>query len=316
MTRPFLISLVLLAGLTSAALFSGASAQSGGTIRIIAIDAVTSGNTATSLGALNACVRAEAGQNVTVDLVVDAVPEDRGMIGFEIAIVYTAANLQVNASDSQFLLAAEPPYQPFEGLNDPVPDTDGQYQISVVDLQSNSTPGSNIESGPGVLARITLEAKGTGLATVGPGFNPPNLYPTVLDQNNETIGVDTIGTATIAVGQDCPVPPEATPEVTSLPPITEVFPTTSTSPSAGTPSPTGENGNDGTGSATGGATPTGSGSAVPSRATGGPAVSGGNDDDGGTSTGTVVAAALLAVAGVGFAGGGGWMLYRRRRGGI
>lgn len=312
-----LISLMLLGALAGVTLRSGAGAQPSDSIQIIAIDANISGNTATSLGPLNSCVRAEPGQSVAVDLVADAVPEDRGIIGFEIAIDYTAANLEVATSDSEFLLAAEPPFEPFQGLSDPVPDTDGRYQISVLDLQSNNTPGSSIESGPGVLARITLTAKGAGLATIGPVFNPPQQYPTVLDRNNEMIGVASIGKATIAVGQDCTVPPEATPEVTELPPIGEVFPSVTTPP-GGTPGPTGADGNGEVGSPTGNATATTSGTPKPSKTNGetngGPAVAGTDEGDGGTNAGTVIAAAILALGGVGLAAGGGWMLYRRRLG--
>lgn len=310
MRRSSLIIPTLLA-VAAGAVVSAALAQTGSSIQLVAIDADSSGNTATSLGALNACKRTEPGQSITVDLVADAVPTDRGIIGFEVNIEYTPDIIELSAVDNEFLLAAVGEFEPFEGLSQTLPDTDGRYLISVADLQSNEAgAGNNIESGPGVLSRITFTAKAAGIATVGPLFDPPGAYPTVIDKNNETIEVTSVGKAMIAVGQDCPVPPEATPESTTLPGYLDIYPSpTQVQTPIRTPTPP-------RGGETGSSTPStgGTGSPRPST-TDGPGANGTTEEsDGGTSAGTVAVVAALAVGGLGLAAAGGWMLFRRRAG--
>ena len=306
-------ALVLAALLGAVILAASVSAQSTATAKIVAVDAVTTGNAATTLGPLNSCVRAEPGSSVTVDLVVDSVPADRGIIGFQIVIRYDPAILTLTAVNNEFLLAAKGTYEPFEGLSDPLPDSTGAYKILVADLASNP-PTDNIESGPGVLSRLTFTAKAAGVSTVAPSFNPNDPaddYPAIIDNQNTTIGIDTIGTASIAVGRDCQAPPEATPVTTQLPPIETIeFSTTPTPGSASvTPGPSGSPGAS--------VTPGPSGSRTPAAASSTPDTGGssGESSDGGTSTGTVIAVIALVALGVVLAGGGGWMLLRRRAAG-
>lgn len=300
---------VFLCALAAALLAPPASAQSDATIGIVSTDAVITGNSATGLGPLNACVRAEPGFSVSVDLVVDAVPEDRGVIGFQVTIEYDPSLLTLTAVDSEFLLAAKGTFEPFEGLSDPLPDTDGdgRYTILVADLASRP-PIENIESGKGVLARLTFTTKGAGISPVAPSFDPPEVYPSLIDIQNATIGVDSTGTASIAVGQDCETPPEATPVIEELPPTDQIpgFPTPVPTPSpvGQTPAPSGS-GDAGSPGPSGSAGPTGDG----------PEINTPEESDGGTSAGAIAAVAALAAAGVALAGGGAWMLLRRRRGG-
>ncbi|HET9477586.1 MAG TPA: cohesin domain-containing protein [Dehalococcoidia bacterium] len=280
-----------------------ANAQSSATIGIVATDADISGNTATTLGPLNACTRAEVGSPVTVDVVVDAVPEDRGLIGFQFSILYDGNILTLTGVDSEFLLGAKGSFEPFEGIANPLPDSDGRYTYIVADLASNP-PFENIESGAGVLARLTFTTKSAGVSDVALGFDPPDDYPSLIDNQNATIGVDSIGTARIAVGQDCDIPPAATPVVRELPPIEELAtPTPTPTPEGQTPGPSGTDG------ATRSPTPTRSGAATATA--GGPGVTNSDEDDG-TSTSTVVAVIALATAGAALAGGGTWLLVRRR----
>jgi len=83
---------------------AGASAQSQSSIQLVAMDADPAGNTATSLGHLDPCVRAEPGSEVTVDLVVDSVPEDRPFLGFQIEVVYEPTVLEVTGVGYDYLL--------------------------------------------------------------------------------------------------------------------------------------------------------------------------------------------------------------------
>lgn len=318
MTRAkILLPAVLMAvGLASASPAVISQAQSNSTIQIIAIDANPTGNTATSLGPLNACVRTEPGSDVTVDLIVDAVPgppDVNGIVGFEISVDYSPALLAVSAYDYEYLLAAVGSFEPFEALGDPVPDTDGTLNISVADLAvNNPDPGSNTESGPGVLARITLRAEAAGIATVTP-VQDANHYPNIINQQNNATDVDSIAGAQIAIGQDCPVPPDSTPVARPIPHISDIIQATPTPPPAGTQPTPGATATSapGTGAASGSASP--GPSATPRSPTPTPTVDGaaGTERDSGSSTGTVIAVIILALAGLGLTGAGGFVLYRR-----
>ncbi|HSP55210.1 MAG TPA: cohesin domain-containing protein, partial [Dehalococcoidia bacterium] len=204
---PLIAALVLVALLATIA--AAAPAQSGSAVQLIALDADPSGNTATSLGHLDPCIRTGLGQEVTVDLVVDAVPKDRPLVGWGVGIKYDSDLLEVTADDKAFLLAADGAFEPFD-VSDSLPDSDGVYSMTIADLASYNPEGGNSETGPGVLARLTFRSKSPGLATVIPG------YPTLIDLKNSTIDVRTIASIHIAVGQECPPGPDIQP--TSLPP--------------------------------------------------------------------------------------------------
>jgi Cohesin domain len=176
------------------------------TIGLLAIDAGAEGNTATSLGPVNGCTRIEPGAEIAVDYVVDSVPQDRPMIGFEAQVRYDSELLEVAAADYNFLLAAVGAHTPFTGQSDQVPDSDGSFRMQVLDTASMTDPEANVEMGPGVLARLTLRAKTAGLAALSITVTrEPLVYPTVLDTQNELIFVDRVGSASLAIGQDCPV---------------------------------------------------------------------------------------------------------------
>lgn len=289
---------------------AGAQVQtSDATISLMAIDAVTTGNTATTLGTIDDCVRAEVGAEVTVDVTVDAIPVERQLIGFQMALHYDADLLQATAVDKGLLLGAVGEYQPFEAFSDELPDSDGTLTMAMVDVASNSSPGANMESGPGVLARVTFvaQARGAGPITIDPGPNPAL---SIMDNSNRTIGIERLGAATVSVGEDCPaLGPEA--QITVLPSTTTPSPipgmtATPAEQSPGAASPTGAV-----------SSPTPAGSPAPGTGeTGKPtttnATGGAGDDDGDSDTGMIILAALLAGGGLAAAGGGGWLLYRRR----
>ena len=306
--RPGLIVFAVV--MSMLALATDAGAQSSDTAHLVAVDADITGNTATSLGPLNACTRVDAGGTVKLDLVVDAVPASRPLIAYQINVEYDPNLLEVTAADNEFLLGAKGAYEPFEGLSDPLPDRDGNYLIIIADIGSQPDL-NNIESGPGVLTRLTFKGKGQGLSTVAPVFNPPDEYPALIDMQNTTIGVDSIGAASVAVGQVCPGPIEATPVITELPPIDQIpglqtpvltpTPAAATEPAGQSPTPTASSE-----TRTPRVSPTGTGGED------GKNITGLDESDGGTGTGTVVAVAALALAGAGLAGGGALMLLRRR----
>ena len=149
-------------------------------------------------------------------------------MGFQIEVTYDPAILEVIDFDNAFLLASDNGFQPIEGLSDTLPDNDGNLLIVIADAASDVELGVSIESGAGVLSRVTFRALSAGTSTVGIGFDPPDVYPAIIDPLNTTIQVDNIGSSQIAVGAPCA--PDADPEITALPPLSDLAPTPGPTP--------------------------------------------------------------------------------------
>ena len=323
-----MLSLALAAG-EGAAL----ATHSSSTIGLLAIDANTEGNTATSLGPIDGCSRVETGAQVSVDYVVDSIPQDRPMVGFEAEIRYDPQLLEVDAVEYDFLLAAVGAYRPFAGLTDKVPDSDGSFRLSVLDADSAPDPEANVERGAGVLARITFAAKASGVSEVAVGVQQePGLYPFVQDTKDERILVDTLGSISLAVGEDCS-PQAAEPKITDLADANQQILGTTTDPQA-TPTPLGGAASPSDGPTSEGETPTPLPTQTPcvvtpertiSPSTASPDTSPVlctptpaplQDDivDVEEDSDTILIAGAAALLALGTAaGGGGWYLYRRSR---
>lgn len=212
--------------------------HSNSTIGLLAIDANPEGNTAISLGPLDGCARIESGAQLDVDYVVDSIPQDRPMIAFEAEIRYDPQLLEVVALDYDFLLAAVGAYRPVTGLTDELPDSDGNFRLSVLDAASTTDPEANVERGAGVLTRITFSAKAAGVSEVAIGVQQgPGLYPLVQDTKNESILADRAGSISLAVGEDCS-PQAAEPKITDLAEVNEQILGATPDPQ-GTPTPIG-----------------------------------------------------------------------------
>ena len=283
--------------------------QPSSTIGLLAIDADPQGNTATSVGPIDGCARAESGSSFDVDYVVDAVPSDRPMTGFEAEIRYDQALLEVVKVDYQLLLAAVGTYSPLASLTDSVPDFDGNFRVSVIDTASSTDPGANVEKGPGVLARVTFRAKASGVSKIAIGLEKePFLYPLVLDTQDELVLADSLGGASVAIGVDCPLE-AAQPQITDLGPTNQEILAANPQlrPNPGTTGdtlpqlPTGTSSR--ATSQTQARSPT---STVPAGAS-----SAGNEDDN-SDTGLIALLAVLVALGL-VAAGGGWYLYQRSR---
>lgn len=121
-------------------------------IAVMAVDVDTIDNTATSLGSLQSCREVPPNQSLDIDVILDSIPIDRPMQGFEFDLIYDPAKLEVTAVDDTLLLAANPGSGPFFSFTDSVPDSDGSFKVANSDFGAD--PG---ETGSGVLARITLE---------------------------------------------------------------------------------------------------------------------------------------------------------------
>src|SRR5438132_2427086 len=288
-----------------------AASQSPSTIGLLAIDANPSGNTATSLGPVDGCARLEPGSIYNVDYVVDAVPQDRPMIGFDVEIRYDPSLFEAVNVDDHLLLAAVGAYSPLASLSDTLPDSDGKLRISVLDTASSTDPQANVESGAGVLARVAFRAKSPGISKIAIGLDQdPLLYPLVLDTQDEMILADRLSTASLAVGEDCP-PVTTEPEIIDLGPTNQEI--IAGNPSLGpTPATRGVPGQSGAAGRASGQTagrspaPTGTGGRSSPSDAGSP-----NGDDG---TDTWLIALLAALVALGLAAAGaGWYFYCRSR---
>lgn len=291
---------------------------SNATIHLLAVDADPTGNGWTSLGPIDPCVRTEVHKEVDVDVVVDAIPPERPIIAFQFTVNYDPAILEVTAYDQKYLLAAVGSFQAFEAFNDPLPDSDGKLDLGIVDLASNSPEGANMESGPGVLARITLRAKAAGNSAVSVAFNPPDVYPLILDRWNKEIQIDNLGHAIVSVGADCPQS-DAPSQTVSLPSIEEILGLSPTpEPAASGPATAGPQASPGPSDASTGPTaPPGAGGVAPVAGppTPVPALPDLGTAPGGDSAGALtIAGGALAALSVVLLASGGWYFYRLSQG--
>jgi len=233
------------AGLTLAAFLIGGGqtggAQSQSTIGLMAVDPDINGNTATSLGPLDACVTTQVGALVITDVTVNEVPADRSIIGFDVSATYDNNLFDVIAVDYNYLLGASGTYAPLVAFSDKLPDTDGSVRVSLIDTAVDVANNENIESGPGVLFRITLRTKAAGVGDLSIRFDPPDHYPSVLDKNNSIIQVDQVAVTKLAVGQACPAPPaggQPQPTIVPLPSLEVIYGTSVPTLEGVTPSAT------------------------------------------------------------------------------
>jgi len=214
----------------------------------LGIDADPAGNTATALGAIDGCVSVASGQTATVDLFIIDV---QALAGWQGAFTYDSSVVTLVGLDASLLLAVNPDSGVVNRSPDPLPDADGSYSILVADLGDRTG-----ESGEGVLARLTLQAIGSGRTALA-------LSEIVLgDPSGQAIGDVTgdnqfdgpVSGAEIRVDEACPsatplskptpaAPLEVTPPATATPPpATATPPPGVASPAAGLPKEDGGNG--------------------------------------------------------------------------
>lgn len=233
----------------------GAQAGDPGSMTAMHYDMDPTGNTATSLGAVQTCARINENNTLdadedntadTVDFDITAVGIPGGqfaMISFQVSIEYDESELTVVANSVNFLLASLPGSSLFDASHPvPDPDADGYYTISVLDT---GKAGPTSESGSGVLARTSISSD--------PGATAGQY---LLDYLDEPVHIDTQAQAhapqsrtvgAIAIDASCgpPVTPGPTPTPTptpgpTSPPVTPTPPPGSTTPTAtpGTPTAT------------------------------------------------------------------------------
>lgn len=136
----------------------------------MSLDADPTGNTAASLGSTESCVSVSTGDKFEVDLFITNVAD---LVAWEAYFEYDMTVVNVVGRNVMMFLAEEPGSRVFD-LSETLPDIDGRYRMSVVDIAESSTP----ESGSGVLGRLTLEA-------VGGGVSPANIFLLDIDSDGK-----------------------------------------------------------------------------------------------------------------------------------
>jgi len=120
------------------------------------LDLDTSGNTATSLGRIDACTRVHAGTQFDVDVYVKDVPP---IDGVQVTLQFDPAILRPVGYDASLFLNAAPGSN-VTPLEKPAAEP-GTYMVAGFDLGQDSA-----ESGSGAAIRITFEALRTGRSDV------------------------------------------------------------------------------------------------------------------------------------------------------
>jgi hypothetical protein len=176
----------------------------------IGVDVVPSGNTATSIGNVQACASAQQGDSFIVDILITV----NDLLAWELPVSYNPDVLEVTGRDVQKQFQSANPGSQILDLSDKVPDDDGRYELQAVDTADPPSP----DSGNGILARLTLKARGPGISPLGiapvdlDGDNKPD-RGILLRQANGDIAGDVNGDsifdgpaldAEIRVGQPCP----------------------------------------------------------------------------------------------------------------
>ena len=137
------------------AMASGRLPTSAQTGPIVSVDAVTdAGNTATTVGSIQNSRSTTCGSTFNVDVVIQGVTN---IAGFQADLLYNPAVLRVTAVNYNFLLTTTG--TAVINVGDPTPDTDGNFLLFAAMYSTIPFTGA---SGDGVLARITIQAIGSG----------------------------------------------------------------------------------------------------------------------------------------------------------
>lgn len=153
----------------------------------LAVDAQPSGNTPTAVSTVDPCVSVAAGETFDIDIVMMDVVN---LLAWQARFIYDAALLEVVKRDVKLFLASSEGSSVFD-VSERLPDDgDGRYLTAAADTADPPAP----DSGSGVLARLTLKAKGRGVSPVSlpkidiDGDGVPDDGPVLTDVDGERIG--------------------------------------------------------------------------------------------------------------------------------
>ena len=176
----------------------------------LAIDAVTTGNAATTVGQIDTCASANNGDEFQVDVVIRGV---QNLLAWELPISFNKDVLRLDNRDVKLFQQANKGSNVFDSSSQTPNDT-GVYVASASDLADPVAP----DSGDGVLVRLTFAAVGNGISQLSlrpvdiNGDGQPDRGVLLKNIDNAIIG-DTNGDtffdgpatgAEIRVGAACP----------------------------------------------------------------------------------------------------------------
>jgi len=178
---------------------------------IIGVDADISGNTATSLDSINSCISVTSGQTFDVDLFA----RDINILSAQgVSLDYDPSLVEVSKINSQMFLASKSGSSLLTDSTE-INNTKGHSFVGAVD--TNTVVNQSVESGSGVLARITLRALKPGVAILnitptdvnkdsvvdyGSAFSNAGGYA-IIDTNKDGIFDGQASNSIIAIGQPC-----------------------------------------------------------------------------------------------------------------
>jgi hypothetical protein len=147
---------------------------------IIGVDADPDGNTATSLGSIEASITVACGETFEMDLFIQDVTD---LLAWSVYLEYDPSVLRIEGQDVQMFQAANAGSDVRDrSLGDPALADGwggGYYDVAAADVAEPATP----DSGSGVLARLTLAAVGNGISSTE--LKDPRLWghplPTSID---------------------------------------------------------------------------------------------------------------------------------------
>lgn len=187
----------------------------------ISIDADPSGNTATNLGDIDACREVAVGEQFDIDLTIENISS---LAAFSITLTYEEGSLEVAGQDVDLFLGSAPTSDVADN-SDSFPDSDGIYEVRAFELSSDPDA---IESGSGVLARISLVAASSGVSTLS--VKVPSIGPILTDGDGDAlepadefgVWLGDVSDAQIAIDEECPpVTTSPTPAATASPTATD-----------------------------------------------------------------------------------------------
>jgi hypothetical protein len=190
LTALVILAAVLLTAIWAYANYSHSQPAQAQVITALGIDGDPSGNTATSLGAIDSCQQVSSGSPFNVDVIATDIVD---LLSFELMLQYDEDIADVSAVDVFQFLDAQQNSNVFD-LSDSTVINDNRYFIAASD--QNITPGVGDSGAAVVLARVTFQPVADGVITlsigqIDLGGLPGPDYPRLKDSFGGFIG-DTI----------------------------------------------------------------------------------------------------------------------------
>jgi hypothetical protein len=138
--------------------FPSASAQSSTTT--LAVDVNTEGNTSTALGTRDLCAQVSAGDTFDVDVTIENVT---ALTALEAFITYDESVVTITDRKVKDQFLASAGESNVFDTSESAPDEDGRYRVGAAIIPADEPVGAD---GSGILARLSLEAKGPGITTL------------------------------------------------------------------------------------------------------------------------------------------------------